>query len=150
MARLGDIRPGAAIDRLKEDINHLVRENVQIKNHLNGLDHFLLLRKSQIADFDLRQELAAEDKTELFRDNATFEINFSRRDKKIMYKSIDNMTENIGGTLATLNELVNSKKDIEKTGFTWLNKEQDAEVFDMSKKLWKLKEQESLRRLNNK
>ena len=67
-----------------------------------------------------------------------------------MYKSIDNMTENIDGTLATLNELVNSKKDIEKTGFTWLNKEQDAEVFDMSKKLWKLKEQESLRRLNNK
>ena len=140
LARLGDVRPGAAIDRLKEDINHLVRENVQIKNHLNGLDHFLLLRNSQIKDFNLRQELAAEDKTELYRDASTFEINFSKREKNLMYKSLDNMAENIDGTLETLSKLVNDKKDIEKTGFTWLNKDQDAEVFAMSKKLWKLKE----------
>ena len=112
-ARLGDVQPGATIDRLKEDINHLVRENVQIKNHLNGLDHFLLLRKSQITDYALRQELASEDKTELYRDASTFETNFTLRDKKLMYTSIDNMTENIDGTLKTLSKLVNEKKEIQ-------------------------------------
>ena len=79
------------------------------------------MRKSQITDFNLRQELAAEDKTELFRDASTFEMNYTKREKNLMYKSLDAMAENIDGTLETLSKLHNDKKDIQKTGFTWLN-----------------------------
>lgn len=68
------------IDALKDNIRFEQKLGKSLKVQILDSTHFIKLTKEQIADMSLKSESAKRDRQELFRDLATFELNFSKKD----------------------------------------------------------------------
>jgi len=68
------------IDALKDNIRFEQKLGRSLKMQIIESSHFIKFTKEQIADMALKSESAKRDRQELFRDLATFEFNFSKKD----------------------------------------------------------------------
>ena len=87
------IQPGRTIDALKDDIMHLLRDSKRASKKVEDLTNFIHKKREQISDANEKEKSAQRDRHELYRDLATFEFNFSKRNNREMFQRVDNMTQ---------------------------------------------------------
>lgn len=114
-----------AIDALKDDIRGILKSTKQLNQELKDLDEFMEKRKVQTSDYLQKREDGKCHKLELYRDLATFEFNFSKRNNKAAFTLIDSMTERIDEFKRDLDSL--NKKSGEGAK-SWLTEKQASEL----------------------
>ena len=80
-SKLNTVKPGRTIDGLKEDIRKSTKLNRQIEQAIQDTIEHIANRKAQTKDYGEREVKAKSDWMELFRDMATFELNYSHLNK---------------------------------------------------------------------
>ena len=88
LAKLSALHPSQTIDQLKDMIRKEVQNGKQIVAETNSRDEYIIQTKAIIDEVEERTGSAKRDKMELFRDLATFEDNFAKRNKKEMFGRI--------------------------------------------------------------
>ena len=89
LTRLSGSKPGMAIDALKDDVRHKEKQNKELTAQLVATDDFLLKTKEQVEETFTKTQSALRDRQELYRDLATFEFNFSKRNQQELFVRID-------------------------------------------------------------
>ena len=80
--RLTTVKPGHVIDALKEDIKRTETESKIVKNQMaDAVDHIIKTKASK-NDYHESISKARNDWKELYRDLATFEMNFAVKNKR--------------------------------------------------------------------
>ena len=89
------MKPGVAIDALKQDIRDVEKTMKQIVYEIKDAEEFLVKTKVQISNTGEKAERAMCDRQELYRDLSTFEFNFSKRKKGLLFDRTEEMESRV-------------------------------------------------------
>ena len=142
LARLSILKPGQAIDALKDDIRKEELYGKRIIAEMKAIGEYVVKTKEHIEETEEKTQFAKRDKMELFRDLSTFEFNFSKRNNKEMFCRI----KDIKVRIQVLHDEFKERTLFEGL-IGWLDENQIAsmkELFDKFQRL-KLSEQKRAR-----
>ena len=93
-----------AIDSLKSYIKQNERTTKEIIGEINLTCNWLVMTKETIKETLLKTDAAKRDRQELYRDLATFEFNFSKRNKYELFHDVDGMCNAISDIVTHFND----------------------------------------------
>ena len=121
-ARLAQVRPGQAIDQLKNQITHTLMDNLKMRQEVQQVSQFVNERKDIINELGTKTTEAHMNRDQLFRDCSTFEENLVKNRNHAIFRDIQQMKDTIGETMGELGDTL--RQACEKGGTGWLNEEQ--------------------------
>ena len=134
------INPGKAIDALKDDIRKSQKDGKECVVGTEKASEEILKTKVLTSDLLIKTQGALKDKQELYRDLATFEFNYSKKNKREFFLRLEDMH----GRIEQLREVL-AAMDPEEVESGWLSESQLDEMTEAVYMMAKCKSHETAR-----